>query len=96
MKVRTRFAPSPTGFPHIGSLYQALFDYAYAQRHGGDFLVRIEDTDRTRYVEGAIEAIYDALDWLGISENESTRKKEIMGRICNLKDYIYINNTQKN
>lgn len=73
MKVRTRIAPSPTGFPHIGTVYQALFDYAFAQKHGGQFVIRIEDTDRTRFVEGAENKIYEALDWLGLTENESPR-----------------------
>ena len=58
--VRTRIAPSPTGFPHIGTLYQALFDYAFAQKYKGQFLVRIEDTDRERFVEGAEEALYSS------------------------------------
>ncbi len=72
--VRTRIAPSPTGFPHIGTVYQALFDYAYAKKHGGRFIVRIEDTDRARFVEGAEEKIYSMLDWFGLNEDESPRK----------------------
>ncbi len=72
--IRTRIAPSPTGFPHIGTIYQALFDYAYAKKNNGKFLVRIEDTDRKRVVEGAEEAIYQALDWFGIAEDESVRR----------------------
>lgn len=71
---RTRIAPSPTGYPHIGTVYQALFDYAFAHRHNGQFLVRIEDTDRTRFVEDAEERIYAALDWFQLTENESPRK----------------------
>ena len=74
MIVRTRIAPSPTGFPHIGTVYQALFDWAYAHRHGGQFVVRIEDTDQSRFVEGAEEKIYAALDWFGLTEDESPRK----------------------
>lgn len=70
---RTRIAPSPTGFPHIGTMYQSLFDYALAHKHGGVFVVRIEDTDQTRKVEGAEEAIYKALEWLNIPEDESAR-----------------------
>lgn len=73
--VRTRIAPSPTGFPHIGTIYQALFNFAYAKKHGGKFIVRIEDTDRNRFVEGAEEVIFKALDWFGLQEDESTRKK---------------------
>ncbi|MFA9288689.1 MAG: glutamate--tRNA ligase [Weeksellaceae bacterium] len=72
--VRTRIAPSPTGFPHIGTVYQALFDYAFAHKYDGQFLVRIEDTDRGRFVEGAEDAIFSALDWFGLSEDESPRK----------------------
>ncbi len=72
--IRTRIAPSPTGYPHIGTMYQALFDYAFAKKHGGHFLIRIEDTDRARFVEGAEEKIFEAVDWFGLTENESARK----------------------
>jgi glutamyl-tRNA synthetase len=72
--VRTRVAPSPTGYPHIGTIYQALFDYAYAKKHGGKFIVRIEDTDRTRFVEGSEEVIFSSLDWFGLQEDESARR----------------------
>jgi glutamyl-tRNA synthetase len=75
MTIRTRVAPSPTGFPHIGTIYQALFDYAYAKKNGGQFIVRIEDTDRTRFIDGAEAKIYEALDWFGLSEDESPRKE---------------------
>ncbi len=71
--IRTRIAPSPTGFPHIGTIYQVLFDYAFAKKHGGKFVLRIEDTDRTRFVEGAEDVIYKSLDWFGLSEDESPR-----------------------
>ena len=56
-KVRTRFAPSPTGYMHIGNLRTALYEYLIAKSNGGDFILRIEDTDRTRYVEGAEKVI---------------------------------------
>lgn len=72
-QIRTRVAPSPTGYPHIGTLYQALLDYALAKKHDGKFIVRIEDTDQTRFVEGAEDAIYAALDWMGLTEDESVR-----------------------
>ena len=72
--VRLRIAPSPTGYPHIGTIYQALFDYGFAHRYNGKFFVRIEDTDRARLVEDAEERIYAALDWFGLTENESPRK----------------------
>ncbi len=72
--VRVRIAPSPTGYPHIGTIYQALFDYAYAHGHNGTFYVRIEDTDRNRFVEGAEDVIFASLDWFGLIEDESPRK----------------------
>ncbi len=72
--VRTRIAPSPTGYPHIGTIYQALFDYAYAKKNKGQFLVRIEDTDRERFVPDAEEKLFIALDWFGLTEDESPRK----------------------
>ncbi|HVZ67219.1 MAG TPA: glutamate--tRNA ligase [Patescibacteria group bacterium] len=72
-KIRVRIAPSPTGFPHIGTIYQALFNFAFAKKHKGKFIVRIEDTDRTRFVEGAENAIFQALDWFGLTEDESPR-----------------------
>ena len=66
MMVVTRFAPSPTGFLHIGGARTALFNFLFARRHGGRFLLRIEDTDRRRSTEEAVEAIFEGLDWLGI------------------------------
>jgi glutamyl-tRNA synthetase len=72
--VRTRIAPSPTGYPHIGTIYQALFNFAYAAKNKGRFLIRIEDTDRARFVEGAEDVIYNVIDWFGLTENESPRK----------------------
>ncbi|MFA4941990.1 MAG: glutamate--tRNA ligase [Patescibacteria group bacterium] len=69
-KIRTRFAPSPTGFLHIGSLRTALYSYLLAQKNGGDFILRLEDTDMKRFVEGASEAIYNGLKWAGIKYSE--------------------------
>ena len=66
MAVRVRFAPSPTGFLHIGGLRTALYNELYALRHGGTFMLRIEDTDRTRYVEGAVESLLRTLKRCGI------------------------------
>ena len=74
MTVRTRIAPSPTGYPHIGTIYQALFDFAFAKKHKGKFIIRIEDTDRERFVADAEEKIYEAFDWFGLQEDESPRK----------------------
>lgn len=72
-KVRVRFAPSPTGGLHIGGVRTILFNYLFAKHHNGDFILRIEDTDQTRFVEGAEEYIYNCLKWCGITANESTR-----------------------
>jgi glutamyl-tRNA synthetase len=68
--VRVRFAPSPTGFPHVGNIRTALFNWLYARHYKGKFIVRIEDTDVTRKVEGAIEALLDSLKWLGMDWDE--------------------------
>lgn len=74
MKVRTRFAPSPTGFMHIGNLRTALYAYLYAKHNNGDFILRIEDTDQERYVEGAVEFIYSILKKAGIEHDEGPDK----------------------
>ena len=65
-RVVTRFAPSPTGFLHIGGARTALFNWLYSRRHGGRFLLRIEDTDRARSTDAAIQAILDGMRWLGL------------------------------
>ena len=69
-KVRTRFAPSPTGYMHIGNLRTALYGYLYAKKEGGDFILRLEDTDSKRYVDGAVQIIYDTLKDAGIRYTE--------------------------
>ncbi|MDG2052653.1 MAG: glutamate--tRNA ligase [Flavobacteriaceae bacterium] len=74
-KVRVRFAPSPTGPLHIGGIRTALFNYLFAKKHGGDFVLRIEDTDQNRYVEGAEKYIVEALNWLNIPFDEGVGKK---------------------
>ncbi|HVG81105.1 MAG TPA: glutamate--tRNA ligase [Methylomirabilota bacterium] len=70
MSVVTRFAPSPTGFLHVGGARTALFNWLFARHHGGKYLLRIEDTDRQRSTEAAIEAIFDGLHWLGLDADE--------------------------
>ena len=70
MKIRTRFAPSPTGFLHIGGARTALFSWAYARRHGGEFILRIEDTDVARSTPEAVQAILDGMQWLGLQHDE--------------------------
>ena len=68
--MKTRFAPSPTGYIHIGNVRSAIYPYLLARQDRGTFILRIEDTDRTRYVEGATELIEDTLAWLGLDWNE--------------------------
>ena len=69
-RVRVRFAPSPTGPLHMGGVRTALYNYLFAKKHGGDFIIRIEDTDQTRYVPGAEQYILDSLKWCGIEPTE--------------------------
>ena len=73
-KVRVRFAPSPTGPLHIGGVRTALFNYLFAKKKGGDFLLRIEDTDQTRYVEGAEDYVMNSLEWIGIKVDEGIKQ----------------------
>ncbi len=70
MTVRVRFAPSPTGYLHIGGARTALFNWMFARKHGGDFIIRIEDTDQNRLVEGAVENLLESLKWLGLDWDE--------------------------
>lgn len=70
MKIRTRFAPSPTGYMHVGNLRTALYAYLLAKHDGGDFILRIEDTDQERYVDGAVDLIYKALKDTGLKHDE--------------------------
>ncbi len=70
-KIRVRFAPSPTGYLHVGGLRTALYNFLFAKQNGGTFILRIEDTDRTRYVEGAIENLIKSLKWANIEFDES-------------------------
>lgn len=71
--IRTRFAPSPTGYIHVGNVRAALFPWLFAKQQNGTFILRIEDTDQARYVEGATDLILETLDWLGIDWNEGPR-----------------------
>lgn len=76
--IRTRFAPSPTGYLHVGGLRTALYCYLFARKNKGDFILRIEDTDQTRYVEGAMKNLIDTLNWVGLEYDEGPR----YGRNC--------------
>lgn len=85
MTVRVRFAPSPTGFVHIGSLRTALYNYLFAKQQGGKYILRVEDTDQTRYVEGAIENMIEALKWAGVEHDEGVMLKD--GRLVQKGEY---------
>ncbi|MEK7248213.1 MAG: glutamate--tRNA ligase family protein, partial [Chloroflexota bacterium] len=74
MTVRTRYAPSPTGEPHLGNIRTALYDWLLARHYGGQFILRIEDTDQQRYAEDAVGALYEALRWLGMEWDEGPDK----------------------
>ncbi|MCB9229951.1 MAG: glutamate--tRNA ligase [Deltaproteobacteria bacterium] len=78
-KVRVRVAPSPTGDPHVGTAYVAVFNSAFARQHGGDFILRIEDTDQQRFVRSSEEQIYEGLKWLGLDWDEGPDKGGAMG-----------------
>ena len=73
-KIRTRFAPSPTGRMHVGNLRTALYAYLITKHEGGDFILRIEDTDQERYVEGAVDIIYRTMEKTGLIHDEGPDK----------------------
>ena len=77
--VRTRFAPSPTGFMHVGNLRTALYEYLIAKSQGGSFILRIEDTDQERFVEGATEVIYNTLEKVGLRERMDNFPSQLSG-----------------
>ncbi len=74
MQVRVRMAPSPTGSPHIGTAWQALFNYVFAKKHNGKFILRLEDTDRARFVPESVDQINETLEWLGFEYDEGPGK----------------------
>ena len=78
-KIRTRFAPSPTGRMHVGNLRTALYAYLIAKHEDGDFILRIEDTDQERYVEGAVDIIYRTLAKTGLVHDEGPDKDKGVG-----------------
>lgn len=85
MSVRVRFAPSPTGYVHVGSLRTALYDYMFAKKMKGKYVLRIEDTDRTRLVDDAIDNLINAFDWAGIMHDEGPFFKD--GKMVQVGDY---------
>jgi len=78
-KIRVRFAPSPTGYLHVGGLRTALYNYLFARKMNGKFILRIEDTDRNRFVEGAIENLLETLNWVGLEYDEGPEKNGEFG-----------------
>ena len=83
MEVRTRYAPSPTGFMHVGNLRTALYEYLIAKSQKGKFILRIEDTDQERLVDGAVDVIYRTLDMVGLKHAVNTaRMYRASERIC--------------
>lgn len=84
-EVKVRFAPSPTGYVHIGGLRTALYNYLFARNQGGKFILRIEDTDRTRFVEGALENLIKVLDWAGLDYDEGVYLED--GKIVQKGDF---------
>jgi glutamyl-tRNA synthetase len=91
---RVRFAPSPTGYLHVGGLRTALYNYLFVKRYNGKFILRIEDTDRNRYVEGAVEKLIDSLKWCGLDYDEGPGKGGSFGpyiqseRLAIYKEYV--------
>ncbi len=73
--IRVRFAPSPTGYLHVGGLRTALYNYLFARRNNGKFILRIEDTDKNRFVEGAVKNLIETLDWIGLDRDEGPSKE---------------------
>ena len=94
MTIRTRFAPSPTGLLHIGGVRTALFSWLYAKRHGGTFILLVEDTDRERSTDEATQVILDGMEWLGLAADEGpfyqTRRMDRYGEV--LKQFDFIDN----
>ena len=78
-KIRTRFAPSPTGRMHVGNLRTALYAYLIAKHEGGDFILRVEDTDQERFVEGALDIIYRTMEKTGLIHDEGPDKDKGYG-----------------
>ena len=99
MTVRTRFAPSPTGYLHIGGARTSLFSWLYAKKMGGEFILRIEDTDRERSTQEAVDAILDGMEWLGMEHDEGPfyqtqrfdRYKEVIQQLLNEGNAYYCN-----
>lgn len=90
-RIRVRYAPSPTGYLHIGNARTALFNYLYAKHYNGDFVIRIEDTDKKRNLEDGETSQFDNLKWLGLDWDESVDKDNGYDHIVNLNVNISTN-----
>ena len=90
MTVRTRVAPSPTGDPHVGTAYMALFNRCFAKAHGGQFILRIEDTDQVRSTAAAEQMIFDSLRWLGLDWEGGPTLAVITDRIVRVSGAIFM------
>ena len=89
MTLRTRFAPSPTGYVHLGNIRTALFAWAFARHHGGEFLLRIEDTDQERSTQAAVDVVLEVMDWLGLNyDNPGDKLVYQMRRMPRYKDVL--------
>jgi hypothetical protein len=95
-EVRTRFAPSPTGYMHIGNLRTGLYAYLLAKRYGGKFILRIEDTDQERYVEGAVDVIFNVLKLTGLKHDEGPDVGGPYGPYVRATGEVYTKNTPIN
>ncbi|MEX0800284.1 MAG: glutamate--tRNA ligase [Dehalococcoidia bacterium] len=94
MSVRVRYAPSPTGIPHVGNIRTALFNWLFARHEGGSFIVRLEDTDQARYMEGAERAIFDSLSWLGLDFDEGPDPADTSRDIGDYGPYVQSRRTE--
>ena len=95
-KIRTRFAPSPTGYMHVGNLRTALYAYLIAKHEDGDFILRIEDTDQERLVEGATDIIFNTLKMTGLNHDEGPDKVVQLVHMFKVKEKTFILNMLKN
>lgn len=95
-EIRVRFAPSPTGFLHIGGLRTALFNWLFAKKNNGKFILRIEDTDRNRFVEGSVENLIEAFKWYGLDYDEGPGRTGSTARISSLSVWLFIKNMLMN
>lgn len=96
MEVRTRFAPSPTGYMHIGNLRTALYEYLIAKSQGGKFILRIEDTDQGRLVEGSLDVIYKTMKMTGLQHDEVPMSAANTAPMCRANAWVCIWIMQRN